>query len=126
MEGTVQVLQETTSTTLYIKLTGRVTLDDYMQNFENLVRKMVQENGWYNLYVYYDPDFAGWQENAAEASFKCISECGPKARQLAYVNPPDSRRLMMKMLQPIMNAEMRFFEDEEQEEAKAWMQPYKK
>lgn len=125
MKKTITILPETNKNTLFLEISGRVTLQDYMENFDTPVYRMVKENGWYNLYVHYDRSHTGWDEDAAAASFKCISECGPKARRLAYVNPPDSRRLMMRMLDPIMHAEMRFFEDDEQEEAKAWMVAYK-
>lgn len=119
---TVTILPETTDTALFLHLRGTITREDYLEFFDGPVKEIADRNGFYNLYVYHDPDFIGWNEDAASLSFKCISEYGPRARCLAYVNPPDSRRLLMRMLQPIMHAELRFYEDSEQDEAKMWMQ----
>lgn len=124
-DPTITILPETDDTALYIKVRGTITLDDYMEFFDIPVKAIADRNGWYNLYVDHDPSFRGWAEDAACASFKCISEYGPRARRLAYINPPDSRRLLMKMLSPIMSAELRFFEDGQQDEAIAWMKAYK-
>lgn len=125
MTETVKILPETNETTLCLRLSGTVTAEDYMKNFDGPVKKIADTNGWYNLYVLHDDSFAGWSPEAADLSFRCISEYSPKARRLAYVNAPDSRMLMMKMLKPMMKAETRFFDLEEADEAMAWMMSYK-
>ena len=125
MPQTVFILPETNDTTLCLRLTGTITAEDYMQYFDVPVKRIADTNGWYNLYVYHDPGFQGWSAEAADLSFRCISEYSPRARRLAYVNAPDSRMLLMKMLGPMMKAEVRFFEDEQQDEAMAWMMAYK-
>jgi hypothetical protein len=95
-----------------------------MQFFDEPVKRIADTKGWYNLYVYHDPDFQGWSKEAADLSFRCISEYSPKAQRLAYVNAPDARMLMMRMLSPMMKAETRFFDAEEKEDAMAWMMSY--
>lgn len=122
---TIIQLPQTDQTALFIQVSGTINRDDYMQYFDAPVRAICRDNGWYNLYIDHLPDFNGWAEDAAALSFKCISECGPHARRLAYVNPPDSRRLMMKLLDPIINAELKFFEDGEQDKAIEWIKSYR-
>ena len=96
-----------------------------MDYFDTPLKAIANKNGWYNLYIVHDENFKGWSAEAADLSFRCISEYSPKSRRLAYVNAPDARMLMMRMLSPLMTAEVRFFDTEEQEDAKAWMQAYK-
>ena len=123
---TVTIMPETTETTLFVCLSGKVTKDDYMEFFDKPVKEIAYGQGWYNLCVVHDDDFQGWDEGAAYHSFECIAEIGERARRLAYVNAPDSRRLLMKMLSPIVKAELRFFDSEEKEEAIDWMLSYGK
>lgn len=126
MEPTVTILPESTDTALMLRLTGSVTLDDYMQYFVAPAKALVDRYGWYNLLVFFDADYKGWSPEAAEISFRYLIEYCPKARQLAYVNASDSRLLLMKMLEPVMkNAEIRFYEADELGDAIAWMQAYK-
>jgi hypothetical protein len=124
MSQTVFILPETSDTTLCLRLTGTVTAGDYMQYFDEPVKRIADTNGWYNLYVYHDDDFTGWSAEAADLSFRCISEYSPRARRLAYVNAPDSRMLLMKMLGPMMKAEIRFFDADQRQEAMDWMLSY--
>lgn len=121
MTRTITVLPETTEDTLCLRLTGTITAEDFTANFGDPVYKMVADLDRYNLYVFYDEHFEGWSREAADLSFKCISQCSPKARKLAYVNAPDSRMLMMKMLQPIMQADIKYFELDQKDEAMKWI-----
>lgn len=122
MSQTIFILPETTKTTLYLRLTGTVTAQDYMDYFDSPLKAIIEKNGWYNLYVFHDENFKGWSPEAADLSFRCISEYSPKSRRLAYVNAPDARMLMMRMLKPLMSkAEVKFFDLPQQEEAIAWM-----
>jgi hypothetical protein len=121
-EHTVNIMPQSTDTVLMLRLTGLVTLQDYMDYFVAPAKALVDRHGWYNLLVYFDENFVGWSPEAAEISFRYLMEYCPKARRLAYVNPSDSRSLLMKMLEPVMKtADMRFFEIEELDKAVDWM-----
>lgn len=121
MTKTIITLPETTQTTLCLQLTGTVTAQDFTEFFDTPVRHMADTYNYYNLCVHYDEKFEGWSREAADLSFKCISQYSPKARRLAYVNAPDSRMLMMKMLEPIMKAEIKYFDEDARTEAIAWV-----
>lgn len=121
MSETIAVLPETHEATLCLRLTGMVAPEDFTKNFGDRVQQIAEEYGRYNLLVLYDENFEGWSREAADLSFKNISQFSSKARRLAYVNAPDSRILMMKMLQPIMNAEVRYFDLPETRQAMAWI-----
>ncbi len=125
MSSTIITLPETHDATLCLRLTGMITPGDFNEHFGNHVYRLVDTYGYYNLFIHYDEKFEGWSREAADLSFKCVSQCSPKARRLAYVNAPDSRMLMMKMLQPMMTAETRFFDEDEKDEALKWVLSYK-
>lgn len=122
MGQSVHILPESNDTTLFLRLTGTVTREDYLKYFMEPAKEIADRLGWYNLLVLHDADFSGWAPDAAEVSFKYLVEYCPKARRLAYVNASDSRLLLMKMLEPVMgNAQIRFFELDEMDEAIGWM-----
>ncbi|QQG36282.1 MAG: STAS/SEC14 domain-containing protein [Micavibrio aeruginosavorus] len=125
MSGTVITLPESSEATICLQLTGTITADDFTTYFDIPVQKAVEKHGYYNLYIYYDLQFEGWSREAADLSFKCISKYSPKAKRLAYINAPDSRMLMMKMLSPIMQAEIRYYKEEQKKEALTWVLSYK-
>lgn len=125
MTETIIVLPETTETALCLRMTGMISAEDFTKNFGNRVAAMAEKYAYYNLFVLYDENFEGWSREAADLSFKNISQFSPRARRLAYVNAPDSRMLMMKMLSPIMHAEIKYFELEEKDEALKWVLSYK-
>jgi len=108
---------------LFLRLYDAVTLDDYLKFFVEPAKKIADTNGWYNLMVIHDESFTGWTPEAAEVSFRYLMEYCPMARRVVYVNATDSRMLLMKMLGPVMkDAEIRFYELDQLDEAMAWMQ----
>ena len=125
MNATILTLPETTENTICLQLTGMITAEDFTTLFVMPVQKAVEAKGYYNLFIYYDSAFKGWTREAADLSFKCISKYSPRARRLAYVNAPDSRMLMMKMLEPMMQAEVRYFDEEQKDEALHWVLSYR-
>lgn len=125
MPHTITTLPGTSETALCLQLTGMITANDFTTYFDIPVQKAVEKHGFYNLYIYYDSEFEGWSREAADLSFKCISKYSPKAKRLAYVNAPDSRLLMMKMLSPIMQAEIQYFPATQKDEALSWVLSYK-
>lgn len=124
MEKTITILPQTSGATLCLRLTGDITADDFSAYFDAPIKEIVPVHGYYNLYVFYDENFQSWTKEAADLSFKCISTFSPKARRLAYINAPDSRMLLMKMLEPIMQAEIRYFDIGQQQEAMDWVLSY--
>lgn len=119
--STIEILPETGSSLLCLRLTGTITTEDYINFFDTPLKAIVEKYGHYSLYANYDPAFVTWSPEAADLSFKCITEFSPKVRRASYVNPPPSRFLMMKLLDPILTGEVRYFNEGEQEKALAWV-----
>lgn len=122
MPQSITILPETTGTTLCLNLTGVITPDDFRAYFEKPLLEILNRHNHYSLLVHYDSGFVRWEESAADLSFKCISACSSRARRCAYVNPPDSRIMMMKLLTPVMTeAEIRYFNSDQYDEALSWV-----
>lgn len=121
MSQTVTILPETDDKTLCVHVTGVLNTDDFEKNFINPVKAIIARYGEFHLYAFYNDDYQGWDTSAAESSFKAYSELGPFGRRCAYVNAPDSRHLILKMLRPLMpDADIRFFDSDEAAQAMAW------
>lgn len=102
------------------ELKGKISKEDHVKHIRNPIAKSVEEAGWFNLLLSYN-DFLGWEPEAAESSFNSMIDYGRKARKLAYVNPPDKKRLQMKLTKALFNGEVRFFENDQLEEARQWI-----
>ncbi|MGZ9108927.1 MAG: STAS/SEC14 domain-containing protein [Micavibrio sp.] len=121
MSATVELLPETSGSVICLRLTGTITAHDFVEYWEKPLKAIVEKYGYFNLYAYYDANFVTWGEEAADLNFKYFTALGPKCRRFAYVNPPQSRFLMMKLMSPILNAEVRYFNEGEQAQALAWV-----
>ncbi|MBU0858971.1 MAG: STAS/SEC14 domain-containing protein [Alphaproteobacteria bacterium] len=121
MSTTVILLPETRDNIICLRLRGTVTAPDYKDVFAAVVEDVCARYDWYNIYVDHDSSFRGWEPEAADLSFRCISTYGGKARRMAYTNPPDSLHLLMKMLEPLHTCETRFFDAGEEAVALAWV-----
>lgn len=117
----VSLLPESDDVTVCVRLTGLVTTEDYIQNYHNEIKRRAEKYGFFNLLVFYDENFKGWEENAAEQNFKSICELGDKPYKLAYVNPRESKIMLMKLAQPLMRAEIRYYDPGDLDEALRWI-----
>jgi len=121
MDRTVTILPGTEKSLLCLSLTGVIQAGDFAEFFEKPLMAIIAEYNHYSLFLSYDENFEGWSEEAADLSFKCISSISPKARKAAYVNAPDYRHLLMKMVQPLTHLEVRYFDAGQEEEALNWL-----
>jgi hypothetical protein len=118
---TVTILPDSNDTTLCLRLTGTVTAEDFDRYFHQEIKKRVDKHGFFNMLVYYDADFKGWEPEAADLNFKSIIELASKPKKLAYVNPTKSKIMLMKLADPILGGEICYFEENELEQALQWI-----
>lgn len=83
--------------------------------------RSVEEAGWFNLLLHFDPHFKGWEPEAADSSWRSIIKFGKHARKLAYVNPTDKKILQMKLSKALFKGEVRFFNQDDLDQALAWI-----
>ncbi|MDB5492498.1 MAG: hypothetical protein JWO78_2347 [Micavibrio sp.] len=122
MAQTIIPLPESDEHTLCIEMKGVITLEDFRVYFERPLREIIGRQGIYSIFAVYSDNDMKWNEDAADFSFRFYTEIGHYRRKVAFVNAPDSRLLLAKMLQPVIdNGEIRFFDMEQREEALAWV-----
>lgn len=121
MTATMKLLAETDEKTVCTVSTGLVEAQDFINVFEQNFRERAKKNGFCNAFVKFDENFQGWTEEAAEASFRCITDIAPDVHKLAYINAPDSRRLLTAMVQPLSEGEVRFYDLGQEDEAMKWV-----
>lgn len=121
MKKTITILPETEADLLCLSFSGTITASDFTEFHEKPLLNIIEKYDHYNLCSIYEDDFEGWSEEAADLSFKCITKISPKARRAAYVNAPDSRRLLMKMVQPLTSLEVKYFDAGQSAEAITWV-----
>lgn len=121
MGKTVTILPETRGAILCLRFSGTVCLEDYAVFFDASLQKIVADFGYCSVLIHFDESFTGWTEEAAALSFKNIAAYMPVAKKIAYVNAPDSRMLLAKILEPTTAAETRFFDTQEIRQALDWI-----
>lgn len=82
---------------------------------------MAAEHKNFNLLVFYDEAFEGWSLEAADLSFETFRSSARKRISWPHVNAPEARILMMKMMKPMTNAQVRYFDKSALAEALAWV-----
>lgn len=115
------LLPETDDTTLCVGFDSFVTAENFTEVFKTNFIPRFEKNGFCNVYLRFAESFQGWTDDGAETSLKFIMANLSSARKLAHVNAPDSRRLLVSMLQPMSPVEVRYFELGEEQEALAWV-----
>ena len=121
LRSEVVILPESDDHTLCLRLNGVISVEDFIENIQTPLTSRVDNGGNYNLMIHYDSDFQGWEKEAAQMSFQSIIDYGLEARKLAYVNAPDSKLLQVKMARPLLGGEIRFFDQDEFNEAIEWV-----
>lgn len=117
----ITILPESDDYTLCLQLTGLVSGDEFDRSYRDEIRQRIARNGYFNMLVHYDRYFKGWEPDAADKNLKAIIELGPKAGKLAYVNPQPNKIMLMKLTQPIVSGEIRYFDEKELDQALKWV-----
>lgn len=119
--ASVIILPDSNETTLCLQLHSHVTAEDFDKYCHQEIKKRVEANGYFNMIVHYDSDYEGWEPDAADLNLKSIMELGSKPHKLAYVNPSKRKIMLMKMAEPIIKGEIRYFEEGQYQDALKWI-----
>lgn len=118
---TVTVLPETEGPTLCLRNSGLVQADDHNKHLRDNIEKLVTRYGYFKVLIYYDEIYRGYTPEAADLSIRSMLDFGKYARKIAYVNPPETRILLHKVLPDVFSAEVRFFNKDKLDQAMAWI-----
>jgi hypothetical protein len=117
----IVILPESDDRTLCVSVSGVLEVEDYENCFYQPLDKMVKAGKKFGLLMIYTKDYKGWSKEAADRSFQSIIEHGKFARKLGYVNPPESKIFQIKMARDLFSGEIRFFEEDQLQEAIKWI-----
>ncbi len=103
------------------ELDGYVTHADHTKFLVEPLRETVKTQGRYRVLMIYKPTFEGWEPEAAQDNMDIVLEFMPFCDRAAYVNPPKKKILQMKITEPLINFDIRYFESGQTDEALAWL-----
>lgn len=116
-----ETMPETDDRVLCMKISKPITKEGYTENFLPRLIERVNQNDELRLLVYYEK-YQGWEADAAALDFEALQRFGEYSGKIAQVNPPESVVLKMKMMSAIMKEDIRFFEEDEFNDALEWVQ----
>ena len=119
--STITRLPESTDQVLCVALTGLIRREDHEKYLNKPVQAMIGRYGQCSLLFHYDDEFKGWEPDAAAANMNAILTSGAYARKLAYIDPPEKKILQLKLAEPLIAGEIRYFSREQLPEALAWV-----
>lgn len=117
----IEILPESDNETLCLRYSGVITAEEFTRCNHLELKKRADKNGFFNMLIVYDEGYEGWEPDAADLNFKSIAELHDKPKKLAYVNPDNHKILLMKLTQPMMHAQIRYFQLHELNDAIAWV-----
>ncbi len=121
-EKCVTILPQTEGDLFCARYDGVMNVPEYTEIFIKQSDAAIAKYGTIRLLIEFGPNFAGWDDEAAELNFKTVLRQCPHVRKLVYINP--SKRTLAKahMLLPAdLKNNMRMFEAGQIAEAVEWM-----
>ena len=103
-----------------LTVTGKLTKEDY-QHFVPRIEKDIQENGKVRI-LFQMKDFHGWKAAALWEDIKFDWKHFSDIERLAMVGDKQWEKGMSVFCKPFTTAKIRFFNPDEIEQAKSWLQ----
>lgn len=116
----VQILEQTKDNIVATKATGTLTKDDYDEMLPVLRNKLEEHKKikWY----FEMENFEGWKPAAAWKDFKFDVKNASNLQKVAMVGAKEWEEGLTQIMKPFTSAEVRFFETNQKEEAKNWIE----
>jgi hypothetical protein len=113
-------MPETDGKLLALRVSGVLKKPDY-EAFETLVRERADAHGPLRLLVHLQ-DFAGWESlSGAWADLKFDVALKDDIERVAIVGQRDWEKWVTKLSAPVMPYELKFFDDDQLDQARAWV-----
>ncbi len=101
------------------RVTGKLTHDDY-QRFLPTLEELIEENGKISLLIELE-NFHGWELEAALDDYRFGKQHEQDFERIAIVGDKDWMRWLVKLAQPFVDGDVRFFEHDQIQEAWDWL-----
>ena len=105
---------------LEINVSGKLTKEDYTK-FVPEVEKLIQQHGKISILLRMH-DFHGWQAGALWEDIKFDMKHFADIKRLAMIGEKSWQKGMSKFCAPFTTAQIRYFQPEQLEEAKQWIE----
>jgi hypothetical protein len=115
-----EVMPETDDRHLFMKIDKPITEEGYRMNFMARIEEMVARHGEVRMLLWYK-NYEGWEKEAAKLDIETTVIHRDKLVKCAMVNPPQKEILQKKIKQVFMSGEIRFFAEEDLDEAAQWL-----
>jgi len=116
----VNLLEKVDGKVLEVHLTGKLTEEDYAQ-FVPKVEELIQRHGKISMLVRMR-DFHGWDASALWEDIKFDVRHFADIERLALVGEKPWQKGMAVFCKPFTTAEVRYYEPDEEDRARAWVQ----
>jgi hypothetical protein len=105
--------------TIGFKMSGKLHDDDY-KRFVPLVDAEIAKEGKINVFAQFH-DFHGWDAKALWDDIKFSTTHCTKIKRIALIGDKSWEKWMAAVCKPFTMAKIRYFDQSECEEAKAWL-----
>lgn len=114
-----QVLEATNANVMEVRISDRLTAEDYQQFVPELERR-IEQQGMLRLLVIME-DFHGWTAGALWEDVKFDARHFSDIERLALVGEKAWQKGMAVFCKPFTSAEVRYYEHDEMERARQWV-----
>jgi len=115
----VHIQEDTPGGWIELRVSGKLTPEDYEQ-FVPEVERLIREQGRIDL-LFEMSDFHGWRVAAAWEDLKFGIKHFSDIRRVAMVGEKQWQHWMSDFCRPFTKAEVRYFDHDQMEEARAWL-----
>ncbi|HZM02642.1 MAG TPA: STAS/SEC14 domain-containing protein [Candidatus Saccharimonadales bacterium] len=116
----ISIIEKNDGKILEVHMSGKLTRDDY-QEFIPVTERLIKEWGKFNLVVVMR-DFHGWEIGAVWEDVKWDFKHFSDIDRVALVGEKKWQAGMSKFCKPFTNAEIRYFDVRDIEQARLWVQ----
>lgn len=116
----VELLERAGGRIVEVRLSGKLVKEDY-QRFLPDVERLIREHGRISLLVFLK-DFHGWTASGLWADIRFAVGHYTDLRRIALIGETQWERGMAAVCKPFTAAQVRFFDFEHTDEARAWIE----
>jgi hypothetical protein len=117
---TVEMVQENLGKVVTIRVSGKLDADDY-QRFVPLFEEAIAEHGKIRL-IFEMVDFHGWKAGALWEDLKVDFKHFNDLERIAFIGDRAWEKGMSVFCRPFTTAKIRYFEHDQREEARRWIE----
>lgn len=117
----IEIMSGSEGNLLAVRLSGKVTDDDYEKTFIPALNKVIAEHGKIRCIYYMDETFTGWELGAMWDDAKFGLQHKNDFEKIAVIGGPKWAEWASKIAMHLMGADMKYFGAEDLDDAWKWV-----